>query len=266
MALIAAVSSIVWSVVRVRGPVSPAACTRAQSPGPCLLDHTMLRVIFRGARPSDLQRLLPAAAAALPAAAAAASSGGAARQGPLAAWQQQLVRQSQTGATPSSDPESHSTSAAGAAGAAGSLGAASGDAHAAAHAAGQAPHHAQQHHEQHVHEQQHYSEQQHTYDQYAYDSEADEQQQHYQRAEDDAEFQQQRQRLLSAALKHVPQLGWSGGAAAAAAAAELGLSPAAAGMLGSDAQLVQLFVEDCNRRLEAQLAERQAELAQLDVR
>ena len=72
--------------------------------------------------------------------------------------------------------------------------------------------------------------------------------------------------VLAAALKHVPQLGWSGGAAAAAAAAELGLSPAAAGMLGSDAQLLQLFVEDCNRRLEAQLAERHGELEQLEPR
>ncbi|KAL4443693.1 hypothetical protein ABPG75_011430 [Micractinium tetrahymenae] len=77
---------------------------------------------------------------------------------------------------------------------------------------------------------------------------------------------QARAELLAAALRHVPACGWAGGAAAAAAAAELGLSPAAAGMLGSDSQFVQLFVTDCNRRLEAELAGMQAELAPLDAR
>lgn len=83
---------------------------------------------------------------------------------------------------------------------------------------------------------------------------------------DDPEFLRQRQQLLAAALRHVPELGWAGGAAAAAAARNLGLSPAAAGMLGSDAGLVHIFVADCNQRLEAELAAQQDQLAQLDVR
>ncbi|PRW56755.1 ubiquinone biosynthesis mitochondrial [Chlorella sorokiniana] len=213
----------------------------------------MLRVLLRATRQQSLDRLLPVAAAALPAA-AAAGSGGAARQCAAAAWQQQLVRQSQTGATPGNDPEGLGSGAAGAAGSSATAGGHE-QAAAAAHQAGQQ-----------AHEQQHHAFDQHAYDQYAYADETDEQQQHYQRAEDDVEFQRQRQQLLAAALKHVPLLGWSGGAAAAAAAAELGLSPAAAGMLGSDAQLVQLFVQDCNRRLEVQLGERQAQLEQLELR
>ena len=75
------------------------------------------------------------------------------------------------------------------------------------------------------------------------------------RAAADPAFRHQRERLMDAALRHVPTLGWAGGAAAAAAAAELGLSPAAAGMLGSDAELVQAFVQRCNQRLEAELRE-----------
>lgn len=209
----------------------------------------MLRSLLSGTSKSGLERLLPAAAAALPAAAAVVSGGGR----PGAAWQQQVARLNQTGATPGNDPAGQSAAGA-TAGHAGSF-AGSGHEHAAA-----AAHHAAQQ----PHEQQPHAFEQLAYDQYA--SDADEQQQHYQRAEDDAEFQQQRQQLLAAALKHVPELGWSGGAAAAAAAAELGLSPAAAGMLGSDAQLVQLFVEDCNRRLEAQLVDRRAQLEQLEVR
>lgn len=81
-----------------------------------------------------------------------------------------------------------------------------------------------------------------------------------------AQFYHQRQQLLAATLRHVPQHGWAGGAAAAAAASELGLSPAAVGMLGSDAQLVQLFVADCNARLEQQLASMQKELGGMDTR
>lgn len=83
---------------------------------------------------------------------------------------------------------------------------------------------------------------------------------------DNAAYAAQRAELLAAALRHVTACGWAGGSAAAVAAAELGLSPAAAGMLGSDSEFVQLFVADCNRRLEAELADMQAELAQLDVR
>ncbi len=83
---------------------------------------------------------------------------------------------------------------------------------------------------------------------------------------DNTAYSTQRAELLAAALRHVPACGWAGGSAAAAAAAELGLSPAAAGMLGSDSEFVQLFVADCNRRLEAELADMQAELARLDVR
>lgn len=87
-----------------------------------------------------------------------------------------------------------------------------------------------------------------------------------QRQPADAQFDQQRQQLLAAALRHVPQHGWAGGAAAAAAAAELGLSPAAAGILGSDAQLVQLFVADCNARLEQELADMQEQLGGMELR
>ncbi|PSC72641.1 ubiquinone biosynthesis [Micractinium conductrix] len=86
------------------------------------------------------------------------------------------------------------------------------------------------------------------------------------RHEDDAAFQQQRRQLLAAALRHVPCLGWSGGAAAAAAAAGLGLSPAAAGMLGSDAQFVQAFVKDCNGRLDEQLAAMPVGLGNMEER
>lgn len=90
----------------------------------------------------------------------------------------------------------------------------------------------------------------------------------YASATDDPAFQQQRHQLLDAALRHVPALGWGGGAAAAAAAAELGLSPAAAGMLGSDSELVQAFVQRCNQRLEAELAalQRAGELEGMDAR
>ena len=94
------------------------------------------------------------------------------------------------------------------------------------------------------------------------------QQQHHPRAEeaDSQQFAEQRRQLLAAALPHVQRLGWSGGAAAAAAAADLGLSPAAAGILGSDAELVQLFFEECNRQLEAQLAGMQPELEGMEIR
>lgn len=199
----------------------------------------MLAVLLRWRAAPALKRLLPAAAAAVP----VASGGGAARLGGApGAWQQQLLRQAGTG--PVSSADEHSAAAM-----SGSVAAAGHEQQAAPHAA--TPPHEQQHFDQHA---------------YDYNSEEEEQHRHYQRPEDDAEFQRQRSQLLAAALRHVPQLGWSGGAAAAAAAAELGLSPAAAGMLGSDAQLVQLFVEDCNRRLEQELMERQAELCQLEVR
>ncbi|KAL4858469.1 Ubiquinone biosynthesis protein COQ9 [Chlorella vulgaris] len=80
------------------------------------------------------------------------------------------------------------------------------------------------------------------------------------------DFVSRRQQLLAATLKHVPQLGWAGGAAAAAAASELGLSPAAAGMLGSDAQTVQHFVAICNRRLDRELAGMQQLLSAMEPR
>ncbi|EFN58007.1 hypothetical protein CHLNCDRAFT_50671 [Chlorella variabilis] len=91
-------------------------------------------------------------------------------------------------------------------------------------------------------------------------------QQHHQEQQRQEDFEQRRRQLLEAMLRHVPQHGWAGGAAAAAAAADLGLSPAAAGMLGSDAEAVQLFVADCNQRLEEELAGMQQQLADMDMR
>jgi ubiquinone biosynthesis protein COQ9 len=95
------------------------------------------------------------------------------------------------------------------------------------------------------------------------------QQQHHQQeahTPEQDDFVSRRQQLLAATLKHVPQLGWAGGAATAAAASELGLSPAAAGMLGSDAQTVQHFVADCNRRLDRELAGMQQLLSAMEPR
>jgi ubiquinone biosynthesis protein COQ9 len=58
--------------------------------------------------------------------------------------------------------------------------------------------------------------------------------------------------LLDAALKHVGTHGWSR-AAVAAAARESGLSPAAAGVLEYDGDLVHHFMSKCNRHLETAL-------------
>ena len=70
------------------------------------------------------------------------------------------------------------------------------------------------------------------------------------------------QRLLDAALPHVHKRGWSE-AALRAGARDLGLSPAAAGLLGSEAEFVQAFVARCNEQLEAQLAGMRGQLAQV---
>jgi ubiquinone biosynthesis protein COQ9 len=99
-----------------------------------------------------------------------------------------------------------------------------------------------------------------------YDQQQQQQQPQPPEEDDSEQFAEQRRQLLAAALPHVQRLGWSGGEAAAAAAADLGLSPAAAGILGSDAELVQLFFEECNKQLEAQLAGMQPELEGMDIR
>jgi ubiquinone biosynthesis protein COQ9 len=62
------------------------------------------------------------------------------------------------------------------------------------------------------------------------------------------------QRLLDAALAHVPAHGWSRDALEAGAR-DLGLSPAAAGLLPrGEGQLVEAFIGACNDALAAQLA------------
>ena len=72
--------------------------------------------------------------------------------------------------------------------------------------------------------------------------------------------------LLKAALHHVPRLGWSQ-SALLAGASDVGLSPAAAGLLGdSDAAFVHAFSAHCNRELERRLAAVQQQLAALPVR
>lgn len=72
--------------------------------------------------------------------------------------------------------------------------------------------------------------------------------------------------LVSAALRHVPRLLWSH-AALLAGADDLGLSPAAAGLVGSsDVEFVQAFAAQCNRRLARELTARTEQLASLRVR
>lgn len=85
-------------------------------------------------------------------------------------------------------------------------------------------------------------------------------------ARDNAEGDAAREQLLEHALRHVARLGWTQ-AALVAAAGELGLSPAAVGLLGgSDAAFVQAFCDRCNRQLETQLAGMSSELAAMRVR
>lgn len=68
------------------------------------------------------------------------------------------------------------------------------------------------------------------------------------------------QRLLDAALGHVKSKGWSH-AALVAAARDLGLSPAATGVLPRrEGQLVEHFMQQCNANMEKELAERREEL------
>jgi hypothetical protein len=74
-----------------------------------------------------------------------------------------------------------------------------------------------------------------------------------------------RERLLAAALKEVPQHGWTVGALSAGAVA-CGMSPTAHGMLPrGPIELVRHFSAQCDEALRAELEERQEELGQLEV-
>jgi len=71
--------------------------------------------------------------------------------------------------------------------------------------------------------------------------------------------------LLAAALAHVPRLGWSVDALRSGAK-DLGLSPAAIGMLPrGEAELVQHFEEQCNAALARELEMQQEHLQQLNT-
>lgn len=70
---------------------------------------------------------------------------------------------------------------------------------------------------------------------------------------------------LQAALAQVPRSGWSR-ESLLAGVRSLGLSPAALGLLPrAEASLVEYFVRQCNRRLEAELASMTPQLAGLRV-
>jgi ubiquinone biosynthesis protein COQ9 len=75
-----------------------------------------------------------------------------------------------------------------------------------------------------------------------------------------------KQRLLDAALRRVPELGWSS-AALHMAARDLALAPAVVGLMpNSAADLVQHFLERCNEAVAAELRGRGDAYAALDTR
>lgn len=74
-----------------------------------------------------------------------------------------------------------------------------------------------------------------------------------------------RERLLAAALKEVPQHGWTVGALSAGAVA-CGMAPTAHGVLPrGPIELVRYFSAQCDEALRAELEARREELAQLEV-
>ena len=84
-------------------------------------------------------------------------------------------------------------------------------------------------------------------------------------AREDLSEAAQRARLLEAAMKLVPEKGWTVDALSSAAVG-LGLSPAAHGILArGPVELVEHFVSGCDAALAKELQERHEELAELEI-